>query len=520
MIHAGLPDYEDFSLEEINTVYRLRAVPRCRHDASREERVFQALLWSDPKELGGRSSEPSTRGAGVHFGQSLTERFLDASGLEHLVLSHRVVVEGYRHHHGGHVTTVFSAAAYGKRDDNKAAILEVTRPRAKDPVHLRPRQWSALERGSEQALRHATVRDLRTLRGAAPGPEDARREVLRLLRAMIFANKQELHMRFCARDTAGSGEVTRQEWAYVMAEQFGAGIAWLFLLPYLAGGAGAGSSAGLASLRRGGPRQHGTACVRGNRVAYAGFIERFQNPLTRHFMQEWHAEIRPYVRLRVARCCTALGKVTADSRLSYHEVKDMLHRGRGGLPQMDPRLLHFLVASLDINGDGFIQPGEFQQAFGRPRPEHGDKGLVLLLWEQWRLGEDGGWAELKEAFRAEEEGCGGGLPREDFARLCARHFRGSPLAAVAEQDGALDAGTWKSSTAALDPKKHGTVRWKTLQREVRRLSERDARAVALLEVITTISRARVQLHQLFLLWDRNGDGWCRRTSYGAGWRGC
>ena len=79
------------------------------------------MLWSDPGPAPGR--HPSKRGVGVAFGQDVTERFLQANGLELLVRSHECKDEGYEVEHGGKAITVFSAPNYCDQMGNKGALL-------------------------------------------------------------------------------------------------------------------------------------------------------------------------------------------------------------------------------------------------------------------------------------------------------------------------------------------------------------------------------------------------------------
>jgi len=51
------------------------------------------LLWSDP--IKGKGRAPSKRGCGIGFGPDVAAKFLADNGLELLVRSHEVKMEGY-----------------------------------------------------------------------------------------------------------------------------------------------------------------------------------------------------------------------------------------------------------------------------------------------------------------------------------------------------------------------------------------------------------------------------------------
>lgn len=113
VLHGGL-----FSKDE-TTVDDLRQISR--HQEPPDEGPMTEMLWSDPGPAPGR--HPSKRGVGVAFGQDVTERFLQANGLELLVRSHECKDEGYEVEHGGKAITVFSAPNYCDQMGNKGAFI-------------------------------------------------------------------------------------------------------------------------------------------------------------------------------------------------------------------------------------------------------------------------------------------------------------------------------------------------------------------------------------------------------------
>ena len=81
------------------------------------------LLWSDPWKKSGW--KPSRRGAGINFGEDISQKFLNENNLKLLIRSHQVKMEGYEIQHGGKVITLFSAPNYCDLQGNKGAIIKL-----------------------------------------------------------------------------------------------------------------------------------------------------------------------------------------------------------------------------------------------------------------------------------------------------------------------------------------------------------------------------------------------------------
>lgn len=94
MVHGGLPATVS-SIDDI-------AYSRESHP---ESGTFKELLWSDPIEGTGYSY--SMRGAGMMFGEDVTDTVLRAVGVKTLIRSHELC-EGVEVHQNGKVLTVFS----------------------------------------------------------------------------------------------------------------------------------------------------------------------------------------------------------------------------------------------------------------------------------------------------------------------------------------------------------------------------------------------------------------------------
>jgi diadenosine tetraphosphatase ApaH/serine/threonine PP2A family protein phosphatase len=61
------------------------------------------MLWTDPQEEPGRGL--SKRGVGMQFGPDVTKRFCENNGLEAVIRSHEVRMDGYEVQHDGKCIT-------------------------------------------------------------------------------------------------------------------------------------------------------------------------------------------------------------------------------------------------------------------------------------------------------------------------------------------------------------------------------------------------------------------------------
>ncbi|MEM2854564.1 MAG: metallophosphoesterase family protein [Desulfurococcaceae archaeon] len=88
-----------------------------------DDLAVEDILWSDPIE-GISNYIDSIRGAGIMFGEELTKKFIEVTGVKAIIRSHEVV-DGYRINHAGKVLTIFSAKeTYGLR---KASYVKLSK---------------------------------------------------------------------------------------------------------------------------------------------------------------------------------------------------------------------------------------------------------------------------------------------------------------------------------------------------------------------------------------------------------
>eukprot|EP01061_Rhynchopus_euleeides_P017626 TRINITY_DN29265_c0_g1_i1.p1 TRINITY_DN29265_c0_g1~~TRINITY_DN29265_c0_g1_i1.p1 ORF type:complete len:761 (+),score=269.98 TRINITY_DN29265_c0_g1_i1:54-2336(+) len=268
VMHGGLPEFEGLTIEEIDSVDRFRSVPPTSSSARREDKIMQGLLWSDPKEDLRRDFEKSKRGAGVFFSKKLTDAFLKANELEHIVRSHQTVDQGVKVHHGGRVRTVFSAANYRGKEDNKAAVM-VLEWRDKSFAGASFATWTAADKHSLMRKFEPGVltREVQTF-------EDTKEDVLRRVRMLIFRRQVQLLKAFQEADLAEEGTVTPSQWVQVMRSVL-ENIPWSFLSRHLVQ-----------------QEQNGM-------IAYTSFLNRFQSRLLTRWVRNWCDAVMPYIILKI-----------------------------------------------------------------------------------------------------------------------------------------------------------------------------------------------------------------------------
>lgn len=96
-LHGGLFSDDKISLEDI------RKLDRHKQRQPGQQGLMMEMLWTDPQTMPGRG--PSKRGVGLQFGPDVTKGFCEANGLEAIIRSHEVRMEGYEVEHDGKCIT-------------------------------------------------------------------------------------------------------------------------------------------------------------------------------------------------------------------------------------------------------------------------------------------------------------------------------------------------------------------------------------------------------------------------------
>jgi serine/threonine-protein phosphatase 5 len=117
VLHGGLFSDDNTSLDDI------RKLNRHNQRQPGHSGLMMEMLWTDPQTEPGRG--PSKRGVGMQFGPDVTKRFCENNGLEAIIRSHEVRMEGYEVEHDGRCITVFSAPRYCDSTENKGAYINI-----------------------------------------------------------------------------------------------------------------------------------------------------------------------------------------------------------------------------------------------------------------------------------------------------------------------------------------------------------------------------------------------------------
>ncbi|PYH33821.1 protein serine/threonine phosphatase PPT1 [Aspergillus neoniger CBS 115656] len=117
VLHGGLFSDDNTTLDDI------RKLNRHNQRQPGQQGLMMEMLWTDPQTAPGRG--PSKRGVGLQFGPDVTKRFCEKNGLEAIIRSHEVRMEGYEVEHDGRCITVFSAPKYCDTTENKGAFIKI-----------------------------------------------------------------------------------------------------------------------------------------------------------------------------------------------------------------------------------------------------------------------------------------------------------------------------------------------------------------------------------------------------------
>ncbi|KAH6715194.1 serine/threonine-protein phosphatase-like protein 5 [Leptodontidium sp. MPI-SDFR-AT-0119] len=117
VLHGGLFSDDKVTLDDI------RKLNRHNQRQPGQAGLMMEMLWTDPQTEPGRG--PSKRGVGMQFGPDVTKRFCENNGLEAIIRSHEVRMEGYEEEHDGKCITVFSAPRYCDSTENKGAYINI-----------------------------------------------------------------------------------------------------------------------------------------------------------------------------------------------------------------------------------------------------------------------------------------------------------------------------------------------------------------------------------------------------------
>ncbi|CAH0479066.1 unnamed protein product [Peronospora belbahrii] len=194
VVHGGLFSHDNVTLAHLRGISRKREPPL--HCVNLEDKIFEDLLWSDPRPIGSR--QPSERGAGIEFGIQVTNNFCLVNKIALIIRSHECVIEGYEILHGGRLITLFSASRYCGTQMNKGAFLTLG-------PDLQPeiQQFYAhtINKTTLKAPKQAQMQDV------------LEEDTLRMIAERICDHKVSLYWYFTQHDEEHHGTIPRLIWA-------------------------------------------------------------------------------------------------------------------------------------------------------------------------------------------------------------------------------------------------------------------------------------------------------------------
>eukprot|EP00936_MAST-01D_sp_MAST-1D-sp1_P002439 g2439.t1 len=376
VVHGGLSARCGITLAHIKSIKRKREPPL--HGTSFEDRLIEDLLWSDPRNISG--TQPSERGAGVEFGQEITNNFCAVNSVALVIRSHECVMEGFEVLHGGRLITLFSASRYCGTQTNKGAFLTL----GKD---LQP----AIQQFYAHSLENAdfTAKAGDAADAAAPQSDDKLEEdVYQMLRERIVDHKHSLFWYFTQHDEEKNGKVSRVDWATALRNVLGLD------LPFIS------YQSRLAELEEDGS------------INYAKFLERYRIKMAEEH-SSWQNGVIDTICEKLYRAVgggtlkEAFAKfdVDGDHFIEYEEFMNALKSMDCGLTESQ---IYELMRSCDVNNDSKIDfdefAGRFEVVFERVAAASGSAHPDLDEWTEQKLHQIGSalyskFESLPEAFR-------------------------------------------------------------------------------------------------------------------------
>ncbi|RLN88052.1 hypothetical protein BBJ28_00019081, partial [Nothophytophthora sp. Chile5] len=218
VVHGGLFSRDNVTLAHLRGIARKREPPL--HQLGFEDKIFEDMLWSDPRAI--QTRQPSERGAGVEFGVNVTNNFCLVNKIALIIRSHECVPEGFEILHGGRLITLFSASRYCGTQMNKGAFLT-----------LGPELQPEIQQFYAHALNESSFTT------AAP-PEQAQlqgvleEDTLRMIAERICDHKPSLFWYFTQHDDEHDGTVSRLVWAEALRSVLQLELPFLTYQPKLA----------------------------------------------------------------------------------------------------------------------------------------------------------------------------------------------------------------------------------------------------------------------------------------------
>jgi serine/threonine-protein phosphatase 5 len=139
-LHGGLFSDDKITLDDI------RKLDRHTQRQPGQAGLMMEMLWTDPQPQPGRG--PSKRGVGLQFGPDVTKKFCENNGLEAVIRSHEVRMDGYEVEHDGRCITGKLVERFGGGlvDHSRSLLSTQVLRRHREPGSLH-QHWARVEVG-------------------------------------------------------------------------------------------------------------------------------------------------------------------------------------------------------------------------------------------------------------------------------------------------------------------------------------------------------------------------------------
>lgn len=323
VVHGGLPQLDSpFLLQEVRDMNRKIELPKPEACLSRQEKILEGLLWSDPTETVTHYEE-SKRGCGTQWGKMVTKEFLQNNNLSLLVRSHQLCDTGHKYNHYKHVITIFSCSYYCGINNNKGAYMIFD----SDLNHKFIEYTAEIHTDNKNS---DSLTDRSTL---------AKTEALQKIRSRIYDKRRKLWEIFVTYDEEKTGLITKAQWIKGMTKVLKLPIIWAKIYPYLVT-----------------PNAEG-------KINYQEFLDRYRveygDESSRVFRQLRKNFVDSIRSSEVASLQGAFNNLSpnAEGFVTYQQADSYL---RNLLPNASRTHLYDFVRRLDINKDGQIDFGDFE----------------------------------------------------------------------------------------------------------------------------------------------------------------
>jgi len=373
VVHGGLFSRDNVTLAHLKAISRKREPPL--HQTGFEDKLFEDMLWSDPRAISSR--QPSERGAGVEFGVDVTNNFCLVNRVALIIRSHECVQEGFEILHGGRLITLFSASRYCGTQMNKGAFLTLgpdLQPeiqqfyaRTIDSIELSaPTSESTVSASEEQARKEeedvVQQREVAAMQGALE------EDTLRMIAERICDHRPSLFWYFTQHDQEHHGAVPRLVWSEALRSVLQLDLPFLTYQKQLAE---ADEDTGL--------------------INYSRFLARYRIENDAIDSSGWQESIialickKLFIAMGAGDLNQAFQVFDADANgfIDYDEFSTALKKMDTGLSDQQ---VFALMRTADANDDGRIDFSEFAQRFeviftNNARPASGNASLASSVHE-------------------------------------------------------------------------------------------------------------------------------------------